>query len=850
MDLPAYVTEYRQARKELEAEFHNNKDPFYYIRNHTAAADKAIQQIVMEVGLSPRISVVALGGFGRRELFPYSDLDVLFLLPDKVLDNELKQVEEVLNSLWSLGLTVGYSVRSIEECLEQAGDDITAETAMLESRLICGNPQLYENYLEALRKHLDYVEFFRRKFIEQQQRHLKFQGSSLEPNIKESPGGLRDLNILSWILKAWKITSQEKHASETALLTDSEREAIEKAISSLFWLRINMHLLAGRHEDRLIFEIQDDLAKKLGIEAAGEQRASEVLMQRFYRNASTVSNLNSVILQAALEQFNQPTELEGKDIGDGFVIKGDTLDITSPEIFKQGPFAFILPFYFKIKYPEIAKFSVGILRTFENLDAFSSEQYLADKRAKELFLEILKAKTGTYHTLREMARWGVLSKLLPAWARITGQMQYDLFHAYTVDQHSILAVRYLRHFTRVENAHEMPLCSNLMMGLKDNWRVVVAMLFHDVGKGSGRDHSIVGAEKVREFGRTFGLKEEDIDYISFLVKEHLTMSQVAQKQDISDPEVVKQFAAKVGDLDRLSGLYLQTVCDIRATSPKIWNGWKARLLEQLYYASAEYLKGTSLSKNMLVGKRRDEVLKQLTLNPEEQQELINFWKEFDVAYFMRHSEESILWHANVLQGHFDKMKSFVATRRVDGVPNAHEILVLTQDKPELFASIVSAFQFLDLSIVEARIHTGKTGRVLDTFLVIDDGSRHDIDEDLEELTRSLAIDLDQDAPLPPLGRSRISRQSKFFPITPNIQLRPDADGTQFLLSIVAADRRGLLAAISRVFVKFNINLVTARIATLGDRVEDVFLIKNPLLHEAPIAAQFEGEVLKVLELPT
>ncbi|MCD8340205.1 MAG: HD domain-containing protein, partial [Burkholderiales bacterium] len=602
-------------------------------------------------------------------------------------------------------------------------------------------------------------------------------------------------------------------------------------------------------DDRLVFVIQDDLAKTLGISAQGERRPSEVLMQRFYRNAATVRNLNSVILQAAIEKVTQPIELEGKSIGDGFLIKGDTLDISSPEVMEKYPYSFVLPFYLKIKYPEITKFSVGILRAFENLDSFTTDQFLADERAKKLFLEILKAKTGTYHALREMAKLGLLSKLLPDWARITGQMQYDLFHAYTVDRHTILAVRYLRHFTRVENAHEMPLCSDLMMGLKDNWRLVVSTLFHDVGKGSGRDHSTVGAEKVREFGKIYGLKPEEIDYISFLVQEHLTMSQVAQKQDISDPEVIKAFATKVGNMERLTGLYLQTVCDIRATSPKIWNGWKARLLEELYYATAEFLKGSSLSKNMLVEKRREEVLRGITLTSEEAEKLFNFWKEFDVAYFMRHSEDAILWHAHVLQGHFDQQKAFVAARKVDGVPNAHEILVLTQDKPELFASIVSSFQFLDLSVLEARIHTGRTGRVLDTFLVIDDGSRPDIEEELKSFTRTLAQKLDSDEPLPPLGRSRVSRQSKYFPITPTANLRPDADGKQFLLSVVAADRRGLLAAIARVFVKYHINLVTARIATLGERVEDVFLLQDQSLHEAPIAAQFEGEILKVLELP-
>ncbi len=851
MDVPGYVAAFNKRREELKEAFLKDDNPFSYIENHTLAADQAIVSIAQSNKLPERTCLVALGGYGRRELFPYSDIDVLFLLPEGVKDNELHQIEAVLSALWELGLTVGYSVRSIEECLQQAKEDITAETAMLESRYLYGDKKLYNDYLSALRKHLDYLTFFRKKFVEQQQRHLKYQDSSntLEPNIKESPGGLRDLNLISWILKAYNITIQKEAREDSPLLTELEKKAIFKAAATLFWLRMHVHLLVKRHEDRLIFEIQEELAKTLGVKPVEQRLASEVLMQRFYRQAITIRNLNAVILQAAIEKVSPSDLQEGQAIEEGFGIRGETLTVDSADYYKKGPYAFVLPFYLRIKYPQITKFSTRIYRSFAKLDEYDAQDFLNDQRAKELFLKIIKAKTGVYHTLREMSRWGVLSKLLPAFAKIVGQMQHDLFHAYTVDHHIILALRYLRHFTRLENAHEMPLCTDLMMGLKKNWRVVVAMLFHDVGKGSNRDHSIVGAEEVRKFGETYGLAKEDIDYISFLVREHLTMSYVAQKQDISDPDVVEQFAAKVKELDKLTGLYLLTVSDIRATNPVIWNGWKARLLEQLFYSTARHLKGESLSKATLVDKRRSEVLRKTTLDQQSKEKLSRFWEDFDVAYFMRHSESTILWHAEVLLNQIDKKNSFVATRKTEDVANGHEVLILTQDKPELFARIVSSFQKLDLSIMEARIHTGNSGRVLDTFMVVDDESRPDIEADLKELEKDLAQKLDTDIPLEPLAKGRQSRQSKYFPITPMVQIRPDANGKQYLLSIVASDRRGLLASISRVLIKFRINLVTARISTLGERVEDVFLIESPRLKEAPIVAEFETELLKILYVP-
>ena len=377
--------------------------------------------------------------------------------------------------------------------------------------------------------------------------------------------------------------------------------------------------------------------------------------------------------------------------------------------------------------------------------------------------------------------------------------------------------------------------------------MVLALLYHDIGKGRGGDHSKLGAQIFAEMAQDFGIDKDDADYIEFLVREHLTLSQVAQKQDISDPEVIENFAKIVGSMDRLIGLYLITVCDIRATSPKVWNAWKAQLLEDLFLSTGRFLKGKKISRDMLVSRRRHDALALCKFSNENTQLISEFWDNFDVAYFMKHSVRNIVWHAKTLLPHLNERKSFVASRNLRGMDHAHELLIYSQDKPELFCRIVNSIQQMNLSIQEAKIHTGKDGRVLDSFIVTDDGSDPEFNRTLKIYEKKLAALIDhEDLPRRPV-KGRLSRQSRSFPVTPVVTLRPDAQGRQYLLSIVATDRLGLLACVAEVFVTFNINLITAKIATLGERVEDTFLIEGNKLSDPVSRAELETAVLEVLE---
>lgn len=849
MTLSLIVDKFKEDRARLAREFFQTEDSGAYLLGHSQCADEAVRGIIKKHGLSKKVALIAVGGYGREQLFPYSDLDLLFLLPDDVLDHDLKVISDILGDLWSLGLTVGSSVRNLDECLEQAAQDITAQTAMLESRLITGNRTLFNRYLSTMENSLDLKKFYRAKFIEQEQRHLKYHESSyaLEPNIKESPGGLRDLNILIWILRAARLGSTWQEVFQKGLITTRERDLLESVTKSLYRLRVHLHLLSNRHEDRLVFEIQEPLAKAMGVSEAPGRRSSEVMMQHFYVNAKTIGQLNSIILQAVKERFSKETELPGTQISPGFVVRGDVLGIESKNTFSDHPERILEAFLIQERHPDIPMKSAQLYRALFEAHTLMNKKWAEDPHNRETFLKIIQGRRGVWHALTEMNRWGVLGKLLPCFNRIVGQMQHDLFHVYTVDQHTLLAIRYLRNFTHSEYAHEMPLCTELMMAMKNSWRVVLALLYHDIGKGRGGDHSLIGAQIVREMCLNFKISEEDTDFIEFLVREHLTMSMVAQKQDISDPEVVEKFAHRVGSMERLVALYLLTVCDIRATGPKIWNAWKAQLLEDLFYSTARILKGKTMSRSLLVSRRRQDALRLTRFTPEQREKINQFWDKFDVAYFMKHSVRNIVWHAKVLLPHLDKKETFVTSRSLKGMEHGHEILILTQDKKELFARIVSFMQKVRLSIQEARIHTAKDGRVVDSFIVTDDGTDPLFQNELPRIQKELAETLDKEETLSSPIRGRLSRQSRLFPITPSVSLRPDAVGKQYLLSIVCTDRLGLLASISRVFVKYGINLVTARITTLGERAEDVFVVENSRLSDSIFSAEFEKSVLEALE---
>lgn len=841
--------ELRAARQALIAEFQSKGNVERLLRGLSGAVDRALRRAVQHTGLERGVAVIAVGGYGRALLFPHSDIDLL-IVPGGPLNSELQErIEHLVGLLWDLGLHLGHSVRTLEECRVEAGNDVTVLTALLESRLISGPRKSYQGLSEVVLSCLDRQAFFQAKLLEQQQRHIRFNESpySLEPNCKESPGGLRDLQILLWIARASGFGTHWHELEARGLVTPAETRAARKNEAVLKKIRAHLHIITQRREDRLVFDVQDAVAQAMGFSATPTRRASEVLMQRYYWAAKAVTQLNTIVLQNMRERLFTPADIPAVRLDDTFLARNEVLDIDNPHALETDRNGMLRAFLLLARHDELKGMSVQLLRALWHGRMLIDGHFRRDPKNRATFLALLQCKRGVLHELRRMNQFSVLGRYLPVFRRIVGQMQHDLFHVYTVDQHILQVLRNLRRFALPEHAHEYPLCSQLMAGFEKPWLMYIAALFHDIAKGRNGDHSDLGAHDARTFCRDHGLSPEDTDFVVFLVQQHLTMSQVAQRQDIADPAVVARFAEQVGSEHRLNALYVLTVADIRGTSPKVWNAWKARLLEDLFQLTRRHLVGHAGPANAELEKRKERALMTLGLYGISGNAHEALWNQLDVVYFLRHSARDIAWHTRTLLTHVNSPTPIVRTR-LSRVGEGTEVLVYVRDQKDLFLRLCGWFESRNLSIVDARIHTTRHGYALDTFLVADERNHFDHYRELLTLIeQELPQGLVAATPLPAPNKGRLSRQSRHFPVSPAVKLQPDEGGRQFLLNIIATDRVGLLYTIAHVLAAHQVDVLTAKINTLGERAEDVFLVAGETLAKARGQLQLENDLLDAIE---
>ena len=849
--------------------------------------DRTVQALWALAAMPPDCSLVATGGYGRGELFPYSDVDVMVLLPNSACLSErpalTPSIEGFIGSCWDCGLEIGASVRSASECAEEAAKDVTVQTALLEARRLAGPAADLPALLALLQQQLNPQAFYTAKTLEMRQRHHKFDNTpyALEPNCKESPGGLRDLQVVLWVARAAGFGSSWDALAQQGLATAFEVRQLKANEALLSLIRARLHLLAGRREDRLVFDLQTAVAHSFGYplrprptpvahvsatEASESTahparadlslprqrtrfksnavRASEALMRRYYWAAKAVTQLNQILLLNIQERLN-PSTHSARPLNARFAEKAGMLEVTSDTLYLDQPHAILETFLLYETTPGIKGLSARTLRALYNAREVMNASFRADPVNQQMFMRILQQPEGITHAMRLMNQTSVLGRYLWVFRRIVGQMQHDLFHVYTVDQHILMVVRNMRRFFMAEHSHEYPGCSQLAAGWDKPWILYVAALFHDIGKGRGGDHSDLGAAELRRFCRQHGVAPEDTRRIEFLVREHLTMSQVAQKSDLSDPAVIDRFAQRMGNERALTGLYLLTVADIRGTSPKVWNAWKGKLLEDLYQLTLRALGGRAPDAAGLLAERQRSALKLLALHAEPFEAHKALWTSLDVSYFMRHEPADIAWHARQLSRYAGQAKTVVRARR-SLAGEGMQVLVYTPDRPDLFARICGYFDQAGLSILDARVHTTRDQHALDSFQVISP-SLADHDRELAAMVESdLARALDAAGPLPVPGKRRLSRRVQSFPIAPHIDLRPDDSGQRWLLSVSASDRVGLLYLIARVLARHQINLQLAKVSTLGERVEDTFLIDGPELQHLKAQIAIETELLQAL----
>src|SRR6185437_8308876 len=565
------------------------------------------------------IALLAVGGYGRGQLFPYSDIDLLVLLPEgkrgaDAMDNAIKsRLEHWVRLLWDIGLEVGHSVRTLAECIEEARKDITVQTSLLEARKLAGHHQLFGEFLHAMQAALDPRSFFIAKQLEQQQRHGRYHDAAynLEPNLKESPGGLRDLQNILWVSRAAGLGKSWSELAKGGFITQKEARLAQRHQTILQNLRIRLHHLAGRREDRLLFDYQTSLAEEFGIIGKPPRRASELLMQRYYRAARAVTQINTILLLTLRARIFPDTDAVPVIINERFQKRGELLEARDENIFRQEPGTILESALLLQQHPELKARSASTLRAIWRAAPLVDTVFRRNLRNRALFMEILRQPRGLTRELRLMNRYGLLGRYIPAFGRIVGQMQHDLFHVYTVDEHILMVVRNLRRFMAPEFTHEYPLCSRLIREFEHPEVLYLAGLFHDIAKGRKGDHSILGKTDATRFCEQHGMPPEDTELVTWLVENHLVMSITAQKKDISYEGVIEDFATHVRDERRLIALYLLTVADIRGTSPKVWNSWKGKLLEDLFWATRRHLYGESISAVGTRNHRRNKALELL-----------------------------------------------------------------------------------------------------------------------------------------------------------------------------------------------------------------------------------------------
>jgi len=825
--------------------------------------DDTLRTLWDAAGFDHNFCLAAVGGYGRGELYPYSDVDVLLLMPDGTSpekDDALKtKIETFIGSCWDTGLEIGSSVRTVTECVQEASADITVQTSLLEARFLVGSVKLFKTFQKHYAIALDPKAFFVAKTAEMRQRHAKFENTpySLEPNCKESPGGLRDLQVVLWVAKASGLGDSWESLGRKGLATEFEVKQLKRNEDTLALIRTRLHLAAKRREDRLVFDMQHAVAQSLGLgeDAQGQfnaRTASEALMKRYYWAAKAVTQLNQILLLNIEERLNGNTQ-GLHPINERFADKAGMLEVTSDDVYQNNPHAILETFWLYENTVGISGLSARTLRALYNARSLMDGKFRADPANREMFIRILQAPSGMTHAIRLMNQTSVLGRYLWPFRRIVGQMQHDLFHVYTVDQHILMVLRNVRRFFMAEHAHEYPFCSQLAAGWDKPWILFAAALFHDIAKGRGGDHSQLGRGEVRKFARDHGLDKEDGKLIEFLVGEHLTMSNVAQKQDLSDPDVIQAFAKRVGNERNLTALYLLTVADIRGTSPKVWNAWKGKLLEDLYRYTARALGGRAPDADAAVEQRKTEALTMLALYALPFEAHKDLWATLDVGYFMRHDAADIAWHTRQLSRSLsiakaqDKPMDVTVRARLSPVGEGLQVMVYSPDQPDLFARICGYFDQAGFNIWDAKVHTATNGYALDTFQVVSSHFEEHYRNLINMVETGLTETIVDAKPLPAVGKGRVSRRVKSFPIAPRVTLQPDERAQKWLLSISASDRVGLLYSVARVLANHKVNLLLAKISTLGERVEDTFLIDGAALQQNKAQLEIETELLAALQ---
>lgn len=825
--------------KQLQESFEHGQSIRDVILARSHLIDEALQFLWQHAELDQtKLGLFAVGGYGRREMLPYSDVDIMILSEDEITADQEKLISIFISSLWDVGnFKPGISVRSIRQCVEEATNDLTVATTLIEARLIIGYEHLARWPRRIVSQTWTDKTFFDAKMEEQHRRYAQHNNteSNLEPDIKNAPGGIRDINQIGWIAKRHFRVNRIYDLVHLGFISEFELGVLEEAESFLWEIRHHLHRLTKRDENRLLFDYQRDIAAMFGYVREEDKSPNypiEQFMKRYYRTAQQVSTLNEMLLAYFSESVITPRlpqyERQIVEINDNFKLVDGKLAVQHHKIFAENPSAILELFYLLANRPEIEGIRARTLRLLILAAKRIDQAYRDNPEHQALFMAIIRSPYRLYDTMVAMKRYGVLGNYIPAFGQIMGLMQYDLFHIYTVDAHTLLLLRNLNRFKEPEFAKDFPVVSSVFQRLARRDIVFLAALFHDIAKGRGGDHSELGAEDAIEFCRVHGFTERECKLVAWLIHNHLLMSLTAQKKDISDPDVVKDFAEKLGDMEHLDYLYTLTVADINATNPKLWNSWRASLMRQLYTHARDIIRtglGRPVDYQMLIEDTKF-AASEMLVNDFSLSDVEKVWQELGDEYFIKESADEIAWHTRAILEHGENPAPLVLMRaHRKSAQDAVQIFIYTRDQPNLFATTVAILDRMNLDVQDARIITATTAFSLDTYVVLDRFGTLLTDPEREAtVIHSLTSALSQSDKYPGLMQRRIPRQLRHFDIENTVDVTLNEALQQNMVEISTLDHPGLLAKIGGLFMMQGLDIHSAKIATLGERAEDIFFV--------------------------
>ena len=820
------------AGEDLRARFEQGESVVDLVHARAALIDSTLVDLWADHVKGTGAALVAVGGYGRGELHPCSDVDVMVLLPDEISAGGEDSLSAFVTALWDIGLEIGHSVRTVTQCREEAEADLTVATTLMEARLLAGPETLFSELQELISPARMWPSdrFFEEKRKEQIIRHHRYHDTAynLEPNVKGSPGGLRDIQMIGWVAKRHFGAATLAELVDHDFLTPGQLQRLEDGQTFLWRIRFALHILTGRREDRLLFDHQKNLAEMLGYEDAAYTLAVEQLMQRYYRTVMELSRLNEMLLQLFEEAILMDPDAPAESLNNRFQVKNGFLQTVSDQVFHDDPSALLELFLLLQQHPEIrgvSALTVGLIK--RNLYLIDDE-FRQNPRNHRLFLEILRAPEGVTHQLRRMNLYGVLGLYIPAFGRIVGRMQYDLFHAYTVDEHTLFVVSNLRRFALSRFDDEFPQCSQILQSLEQPEIAYLSGLFHDIAKGRGGDHSELGAVDAEAFCLEHGLSKYEAGIVAWLVRNHLALSMTAQKKDIHDPAVINEFATLVGDPLHLDYLYLLTVADVRGTDPKLWNSWKAQLFDDLYLLTRRALRRgleNPIDRELLLNEKQEKARAILLERGIAKRRIDEVWALLNDNYFIKHRVKEITWHTEWLaDSDTESAIGLVDVRRRktgDGI----EAVLYTPREDRTFAHATAVLDELGMTIIDARIVPLDKRRSIVTLVFMEQDSRVDSDEArINKVRRSLTRILTAPSDKVLSVTRKLPRQARMFTTRTTVDFGRSTANDQTVLELRAADRPGLLSTIGQVFIEQGIDIEAAKIVTIGERAEDVFYV--------------------------